>query len=51
MDCLLLKAQYKYDPNQPVHKFFPQILKQWPGYKISDYSFLGSNIIEVTLSR
>lgn len=51
MELMKLKAQYKYNPEQLAHIFFGQILKQWPGYKITDYAFLGGNIIEITLSR
>ena len=51
METLLLRAQYKYNPEQLAHIFFGQILKQWPGYRITDYAFLGGNIIEVSLSR
>ena len=46
-----LTAQYKYDPKELVHHFFEKVMNSWPGYKISDYKFLGGNIIEITLSR
>ena len=51
METLLLKAQYKYNQDQLAHEFFSQIIKQWPGYRITDYAFLGGNIIEISLSR
>ena len=46
-----MKAHYKYNPDQLAHEFFSQVLKQWPGYRITDYTFLGGNIIEVSLKR
>ena len=48
---LKLTAQYKYDPKELIHRFLEKVLNSWPGYKISDYKFLGGNIIEITLSR
>lgn len=48
---LKLTAQYKYDPKEFVHHFLEKVMNSWPGYKISDYKFLGGNIIEITLSR
>ena len=48
---LKLTAQYKYDSKELIHRFFEKVLNSWPGYKISDYKFLGGNIIEITLSR
>lgn len=46
----MLKALYKFDPNQLAHKFFEQIKKQWPGYRIKDYRFVGPNMIAIYLS-
>ena len=45
------KVQCKYDPQELVHTFFEEVLKNWPGYRISDYRFLDNDIIEITLSH
>ena len=46
-----MKVKYPYDPQELVHTFFEKVLKSWPGYRISDYRFLGGDIIEITLSH
>ena len=48
---LIIKPQYMYDPEQLVHTFCQRILKQWPGYRLIGYKFLGNHIIELSLSR
>lgn len=48
---LIVKPQYKYSPNELAHTFFNKIMKNWPGYRITDYRFLGGNVIELSLSR
>ena len=45
------KIQIEYDPNELVHKLFERVLSDNLGYRITDYSFMGNNTIELTLSR
>lgn len=51
MASLILKPQYKYNPKELANKFFGNIMKQWPGYRLIDYRFLGNDTIELSLSR
>lgn len=46
-----MKTQYKYNPQELAYTFFEKVMKQWPGYRIIDFRFLGGNIIELSLSR
>lgn len=46
-----MKVKYPYNPQELVYTFFEKVLKDWPGYRISNYQFLDGDFIEITLSR